>query len=72
MKKLAVVMTVLSMTMFAVNGHAQPQGGAAQGGSDSSMNFAWGIGVGAVAVLATMAGLVGASSSKKPKTFSHS
>lgn len=72
MKKMAVLLTALSLT-FASVGNAQTYGrGANQGAQTASSNgFAWAIGFVGVAVLATMAGLVAASAASNPTTFSH-
>lgn len=70
MKKLAILMTACAMTLFSTHVHAQTGQGSTQG-TDQGNSFVWGIGLGALAVLATMTGIVAASSTDNPTTFSH-
>ena len=68
MKKLAYILTIICFSCFAF-----PQTGDAAKESEkqASNGFAWGIGLGAVVILATVIGMVWASSASSP-TASHS
>ncbi len=72
MKKLAIIIaifsTILGNSSFAQEGGKQI-GQAAQAGSYSSFNnFAWGIGLGGLAVLGIMAGVVAGTASQSTST----
>ncbi len=73
MKKLAVLFTALSLTFASVGNAYNGRGSASNAGTQTatSNSFAWGFGIVGVAVIATMAGLVAASSSSDPSQFSH-
>ena len=70
MRKFAAILTAVAMTLFSTQAHAQTGQGSMQG-SETGSSFSWGIGLGAIAVLAAMSGIVAASSTDKPTTFSH-
>lgn len=71
MKKLAVLTLALA-TLTANAGFAQQQTGkAAAAGKQNSSKFAWGVAVGTVAVVGAVVGIVAATSSSSPSTFSH-
>ena len=70
MKKFTVLFTVL--TLLAGNSaFAQTGQGANAGSSAGSDGMAWGVGLGALAVLATVVGITAASAASSPSTFSH-
>ena len=71
MKKIAVLLTVFSFA-FANIGHAQPTGSAVSGGSQTGSEFAWAIGLGALATLGVVIGVTASSAGTSPTTFSHS
>lgn len=64
MKKLAILMTVCAMTLFNSQLHAGIGQGAAQGTDQSDSFVLWTIGIGALAVIATMTGIIVASSTE--------
>ncbi len=75
MKKLAFVLaavaTLTSNGAFAQNSQ-KPMGSGAQAGSySSSDNFAWGIGLGALAVVGVVVGLTAGTSAGSASSFSH-
>lgn len=74
MKKLAtlvmLVATLASNSAFAQN--AGKMGSSAQAASTSSANnFSWGIGLGAVAAVGVVVGVVAGTSASSPSSFSH-
>lgn len=79
MKKFAIVVAVLA-TLVGNSGYAQgtngvkkkPMGNGAQtAGSYTSENFAWGIGLGALAVIGVVVGLTAGTASSTPSSFVH-
>jgi hypothetical protein len=75
MKKLACVLTIAA-TLLSNNAHAQmnskSMGGGAQAGSYSGGdNFAWGIGLGALAVIGVVVGVTAGYASSNGSNFSH-
>ena len=76
MKKFAilalVVATLGSNAAFAQSTNNTTGKGAVAGKNGASNNaFAWGIGLGTLAVVGTVVGLVAASASGSPNSFSH-
>ena len=63
MKKTAIILSLLTTLNFAMPLHAENTGIAARSSAKeaSSPKMAWGIALGAVAVLATMSGIIAAS-----------
>ncbi|HEY4255383.1 MAG TPA: hypothetical protein VGM34_03445 [Chlamydiales bacterium] len=73
MKKLTVLFAVLA-TLGTNAAFAQPATtgkGAAAARTNGSNAFAWGITLGAVAVVGTVVGIVAASASSNSSSFSH-
>lgn len=72
MKKLAVLTLALA-TLTANAGFAQQQTGkaAVAGKKGASNGFAWGLAIGTIAVIGAVVGIVAATSSSSPSTFSH-
>ncbi|MBI3900598.1 MAG: hypothetical protein HY324_00445 [Chlamydiia bacterium] len=72
MKKLTFLMGVLAM-VGSNAAFAQDTGKAANAGSQAgyTTEAAWGIGLGSLAVLATVVGITVASASSTPSTFSN-
>ncbi len=75
MKKLTVLLAVFA-TLVGNTGYAQtPKSqmgrGASAGKNTASDSFAWGIGLGGLAVLGVVVGLTAAAASSTPSTFSH-
>lgn len=75
MKKFTVALAIFATLMGNV-GHAQGTtkkmgNGAQSGGTYSSDNFAWGIGLGALVVLGVVVGLSVGYGASSPKTYSH-
>jgi hypothetical protein len=76
MKKLTVLVAVLATfgtnAAFAQTATPATTGkGAAAARTKGSNAFAWGIGLGALAVVGTVVGIVAASASSDTSTFSH-
>jgi len=70
MKKIAMLLTV--MTFVTNSTFAQTTGkGATTSANVASDNFAWGIGLGALAALGVVVGVTAASAASSPSTFSH-
>lgn len=72
MKKLTVLLAVVA-TLAGNAGYAQPATGkgAATGKSTANDDFAWGIGLGGLAVLGVVIGITAAAAASSPSTFSH-
>lgn len=75
MKKFAIVMAIAA-TLVGNAGYAQTNkpkmGNAAQsGGTYSTSNFAWGIGLGALAIFGVVVGITAAAASSSPSSFTH-
>ncbi len=72
MKRLTILLTVLSV-LFTAPTFAQQSGKGASTASKTASdgNFAWGIGLGALAVLGVVVGVTVASATDTPSTFSH-
>jgi purine-cytosine permease-like protein len=73
MKKLTVLLAVVLM-MGSNSAFAAPMNsgkGAAASSNTESDDFAWVVGLGALAVLATVVGITAASASSTPSTFGH-
>lgn len=75
MKKITMLMAVLAMlgtnTTFAQSSSNMGKGAAAGSSTGSNGGVAWAIGLGSLAVLATVAGITAASASSDPSTYSH-
>ena len=76
MKKFTIILATVAVLMsngaFAQTAKSKGQANAAQAGNmSSSDNFAWGIGLGALAVVGVVVGITAASASSSPSTFSH-
>jgi hypothetical protein len=70
MKRFAII-TALTLSLMSNAAVAQEIGSAAQAGTYSSKdNFAWGIGLGALAVFGVMVGVVAGTSSQGASSFS--
>lgn len=69
---MAFLIALLCMVSNAGFAQQQTGRGAAAGKTNgSSDGFAWGIGLGGLAVLATVVGLTASSATSTPSTFSH-
>ena len=76
MKKITMLMAVLAIlgtnTTFAQSNNSNMGKGAAAGSNTGSNGgMAWAVGLGSLAVLATVAGITAASASSDPSTYSH-
>ena len=71
MKKIAMLLTII--TFVANPAFAQQKGKAAATSSKTASdgNFAWGIGLGALAALGVVVGITVSSATESPSTFSH-
>lgn len=70
MKKFGLLLTAVAM-LSANAAHAQSGNGANAGKNAATNDFAWGIALGGLAVVAVVVGVVAASASSSPSTFSH-
>ncbi|HLB53266.1 MAG TPA: hypothetical protein VJK48_06145 [Chlamydiales bacterium] len=72
MKKIAFLMGVVAM-LGSNAAFAQDTGKGANAGTQAgyTSDAAWGVGLGCLAVLATVVGITAASASNSPSTFSH-
>lgn len=71
MKKISVLLAIVA-TLAGNGGYAQPAGrGAAAARQTANNEFAWGIGLVALAVLGTIVGVTASAASKDQSTFSH-
>ena len=74
MKKFTLLLAVMA-TLVGSSAHAQSSSNSGKGASASSSaasgDFAWGIGLAGVAVIATVVGVTVASAVSSPYTFSH-
>ena len=71
MKKFSIFLAVIA-TLSGTTTYAQPTGkSAAAAKKNATDDFAWGIGLGALAVLGVVVGLAAAAASHDPSTFSH-
>lgn len=68
MKKLLFILTTVCFTCFSTSGFTQVGDAAKSSEQQGSSGFAWGIGLGALAAIATMVGLVVSSSTDSPST----
>ena len=80
MKQFTVILTVLALigsnTLSAQNttpttNYKSGQGATESSSTGSQNGFAWGIGLGALAVIGTVVGLAASSASSSPSSFSH-
>lgn len=75
MKKIAIIIASFAIlsgnSAFAQDGGKQIGKGAQAGTYSSSDQFAWGIGIGGLAILGTMVGIVAGTSSQGQSNFSH-
>lgn len=73
MKKFVALLTIVATLSGSVANAQQPATGksAAAGKSSATDNFAWGIGLAGLAGLGVVVGIVAASASSSPSTFSH-
>lgn len=71
MKKIATLLVLFALTFSGAQLHAQPRGQAARGGATQGSDWAWGIGLFSLAVLGTVSGIIAASATESPTTFSH-
>lgn len=71
MKKLTTLL--LATVLFAGSSlHAQQTGRGAQGGTQGGENqFGWAIGLGGLAVIGVVAGVVASAASSSPSSFNH-
>jgi len=72
MKKLTLVLIAAFFTCFSSMAFSYPGEAAKSGEEEGSNGFAWGIGLGAAAVVGTVVGLVVTSSTSSPKVSHHS
>ena len=72
MKKLPLLLTVLCVGLASPTFAQQSGKGASTASKTASNgNFAWGIGLGALAALGVVVGVTAASAAETPSTFSH-
>ena len=77
MKKIATVLAVIATlsgnsALAQTSNNSQAMGQGAQAGAYSTQdNFAWGIGLGALAVIGTVVGLAAGTAASNSNSFSH-
>jgi len=72
MKKLSMALMLFALCFSNVQLQAQQGGQAARSGATTgSSDWAWGIGLASLAVLGTVSGIIAASATESPTTFSH-
>jgi threonine/homoserine/homoserine lactone efflux protein len=69
MKKLATFI-ILAALLASPALHAEP-GRGAQNGTQGGNSFGWGLGLGGLAVIGVVTGIVAASASSSPSSFNH-
>jgi hypothetical protein len=71
MKKFSILLAIVA-TLVGNTAQAQTMGKASSSAKQASNDdFNWGIGLGAIAVLATVVGLTAASAASTPNTYSN-
>lgn len=75
MKKVALLLTVFAMlggnTVYAQNKGTQTGQAASNSASAGNGGMAWAVGLGTLAVVATVVGVAASSASSSPSTYSH-
>lgn len=71
MKKIAMLLTIITFVANPAFAQQKGKGASASSKTASDGNFAWGIGLGALAALGVIVGVTVASATNTPSTFSH-